>query len=441
MKKNNKTLEDKSEGIIITEDGKTITAEDGKTLIIDTPLKEVQSEDNTRKNKPSNIGTIKANALTLKNLSNGWGGDKQAYNYGNNDFGLQALNTSKGFSMLLVGTTIADLDELEVIKATSIATANLKQNIFKTYIALLLLIDKYPSQFTSDCTLNFETKQLAEILGRKDTEDFRRDLLKYLKVINFTTISVKKGQANIQIGGGYFGVSRRKGTAYFQFQNKFFVVMVKTGFVTNIPYQILQTDANKNPTAFRIGFDFILQKRLNIGAEGTAKKKRQNSVSVKTLYEDLISTKEIEPYNPKTGHFKDRYRPNFEKGINYYKGTLFKKWHYKDKNGIGTFEEWIKNTIIVEYTDEIEKALTQQVLTGQETYNNKIQKKQEKALAEATKDLLSNGDEETKTSLKKLVKETTNKEMKPHLKAIRKAKKQLENQVEIFDDFLHGTDE
>lgn len=413
-----------------------------KKIELDTPLKALElknSEENLTLDET--YATIKINAETLKNLSNGWGGDKQSYRFSDKDYGLEALNTNKGFQMTIQNTTIADLDELEVIKKATIEMGNLKQNIMKVYLGLLVLVSRHPSQFMQDCTLNFDTYQLAEVLGRKDTDDFRRELLRYFKVINFTTISVKKGQIALQIGGGYYSVSRRTGKASFQFQNKFFSTMLNAGFVTAIPYQVLQTDASRNPTAFRIGLDFVLQKRLNIGTKGTAKNKRQNSVAVKTLYNDLLNTKEIEAYNPKTGKFKSRFRPNFEKGLNYYKGIMFKNWRYKDTQRIDTFDDWIKNTIIVEYTSEMEEILTQKILEGQRLYFEKENAKKEKATTKATAKLLRQGDKETTETLREIIKTETEKQIKPHVKSVKRIKKQIENQAELFEDYLHGTSE
>ena len=420
----NKALEEKRKNI--------------EKIKIDTPLTEIEKNKGGYLRDKSNIGIIKTNTQVQKNLINGWGGDKQAYNFGENDYGLKVLNTGKDFEMTIVNTKIDDLNG--VIKASTMAMANLKQTIGKVYFALLILISKYPNQFKADCTIQFETKQIADILGVRDTDDFRRELYRYLKIINFTTITTK-GQTAMQIGGGFYNVSRRKGTASFQFQNKFYLIMKETGFVTPIPYEILQTDANKNPTAFRIGLDFILQKRLNIGVEGTPKKTRQNNVAVKTLYNDLVSTKEVTPYNPKTGKFKTRFRPNFEKGLDYYKGTLFKSWKYKDAKRIDTFEDWIKNTIIVEYTDEMEEILTKEILEAQQKYFDKMQRKENKAVIEATAQLLKSGDTKTKETLKDIIKTEAKKQIEPHTKKIKKLKKQLENQTELFDDFIHGTQE
>ena len=423
IKMKNKALEEKRKNI--------------EKIEIETPLKEIEKKGYLRDR--ANISVIKTNTEATKNLIRGWQSDKQAYNFGGNDFGLKVLNTGKNFEMTIVNTTIDDLNG--VIRASTMAMANLKQTIGKIYFALLILISKYPDQFKTDCTIQFETKQIAEILGVKDTDDFRRELLRYLKIINFTTISTAKGQTAMQIGGGFYSVSRRKGTASFQFQNKFFNVMRQTGFVMAVPYEILQTDANKNPTAFRIGLDFILQKRLNIGTEGTAKKKRQNNVAVKTLYDDLVSTKEITPYNPKTGKFKTRFRPNFEKGLNYYIGKLFKSWKYKDKKTINTFEEWIKNTIIVEYTDEMEEILTKEILEAQQEYFEKMQNEESRNIVRATAQLLKSGDTKTQEKLKDIIKEEAKKQIEPHTKKIKKLAKQIENQTEMFDDFIHGTQE
>lgn len=267
---------------------------------------------------------------------------------------------------------------------------DLKQNlddVFKsvdqqTAKLLDVLIVKQTENGFNNPTVTLDIKEYASIIfggetpTRSQVNKAREKAKKGIKVLKYVGYTYKKGKTqhiDIKLYGGTSAITN--GKIIFKFNDDFFrlnFLLNNSSYLAVLPIQLLSINEKYFPNSYLLAKKLWSLRRINRG-----KKTREKVVSVKTLYDYVIT---LPRYKDNNSRNRTIIEP-FERDLDAIENTGLLKWNYNkeyidklEKGSNKVFEDWLNASIIVEWCDQFNE-LDASIVEGRKKHNNEKNKK------------------------------------------------------------------